>query len=66
MSGRPRQIDRSGYEAGTEIINVRMTRSQKERAKALAQSLDLTMGDLVRKALECYKQELVKQGKMRR
>lgn len=51
QKGRPIEIDRYGREAGTEILNVRLTRSQKEEIRFIANSLGITIGEYVRQCL---------------
>lgn len=49
--GRPKEIDRTGREAGDIVLTFRVTRSQKERIKRIADGLGLTVGQYVRKQL---------------
>ena len=47
--GRPRQIDRSGSEWGSKTLTLRITPRQMDSLKDEAESLALSVGELVRR-----------------
>lgn len=46
--GRPKEIDRTGREAGDIVLTFRVTRSQKERMQQIADSYGLTVSQYIR------------------